>query len=123
MDFRTPKPIGRDIGEDYDALRLQGGYDHNFEVYTMPCAVLSDPESGRTMEVITDCPGVQFYSGNFLQGEPGKDGAIYIHRSGICLETQFYPDAVNHPRWPQPITRAGETYHSETGYRFFCAPE
>ena len=123
MDFRTPKPIGRDIGEDYDALRLQGGYDHNFEVYTMPCAVLSDPESGRTMEVITDCPGVQFYSGNFLQWEPGKDGAIYIHRSGICLETQFYPDAVNHPRWPQPITRAGETYHSETGYRFFCAPE
>ena len=118
MDFRTPKPIGRDIGRDEEPLVLQRGYDHNFEVYTNPCAVLSDPESGRTMEVHTDCPGVQFYSGNFLEGETGKDGVSYCFRGGICLETQFYPDAVNHPEWPQPFTPAGKPYKSETTYKF-----
>lgn len=118
FDFREPKPIGRDIGEDYDALKLQGGYDHNFEVFTAPGAILSDPESGRTMAVITDCPGVQFYSGNFLAGETGKDGVSYCYRGGICLETQFYPDSINHPEWPQPFKKAGERYHTETKYRF-----
>ena len=118
MDFRTPKAIGRDICLEEEPLKLQRGYDHNFEVYTNPCAVLSDPESGRTMEVHTDCPGVQFYSGNFLEGETGKDGVSYCFRGGICLETQFYPDAVNHPEWPQPITKAGEHYRSETCYKF-----
>ena len=118
MDFRTAKPIGRDIGMDYDALKLQNGYDHNFEVWCNPCAVLSDPESGRTMEVITDRCGVQFYSGNFLKGETGKDGVSYCYRGGICLETQFYPDSINHPEWPQPFKKAGERYHTETKYRF-----
>jgi len=118
MDFRTPKAIGRDIEQDYFALKLQGGYDHNFEVYTNPCAILRDPVSGRTMEVFTDCPGVQFYSGNYTDEPQGKDGVSYGFRSGICLETQFYPDATNHPEWPQPITRAGEHYHTETKYTF-----
>ncbi len=118
MDFREPKPIGRDIGEDYDALQLQNGYDHNFEVFTNPCAILSDKESGRTMAVITDCPGVQFYSGNFLEGEKGKDGVHYPFRSGICLETQFFPNALNNPQWKQPVTKAGQWYHSETKYVF-----
>ncbi len=118
MDFRSGKPIGRDIAEDYDALQLQGGYDHNFEVYTDPCAILTDPASGRSMAVSTDCPGVQFYAGNFLTGPQGKNGVIYGKRSGICLETQYYPDAVHHPDWAQPITRAGETYHSQTRYLF-----
>lgn len=118
MDFRTPKPIGRDIDADYDALHLQGGFDHNWEVFRNPCATLSDPVSGRTMSVYTDCPGVQFYAGNFLKDEPGKGGVIYPKRSGICLETQFYPDSIHHPEWPQPITKAGEKYHSETVYRF-----
>ncbi|MBE6981789.1 MAG: galactose mutarotase [Ruminococcaceae bacterium] len=118
MDFRTPKAIGRDIGMDYDALKLQNGYDHNFEVWCNPCAVLTDPESGRTMEVITDRCGVQFYSGNFLVGEKGKGGVSYCFRGGICLETQFYPDAINHPDWQQPITRAGQPFHSETAYIF-----
>lgn len=118
MDFRAPKPIGQDIDRDYDALRLQAGYDHNFEVFTSPCAILSDPASGRTMAVSTDCPGVQLYSGNFLMGEIGKDGASYCRRGGICLETQYYPDAVNHPQWKQPITKAGEPYHSETTLHF-----
>ena len=114
MDFRTPKPIGRDIDKAYDALELQGGYDHNFEVFTDPCAILRDPVSGRTMAVSTDCPGIQFYAGNYLEGQRGKDGVCYPKRSGICLETQYYPDALNHPQWPQPITKAGERYRSVT---------
>lgn len=118
MDFRTPKPVGRDIDEDYEALKLQGGYDHNFEVFCNPCAVLQDPASGRTMRVVTDCPGVQFYAGNFLEADVGKDGVLYTKRSGICLETQYYPDAVNHPEWAQPFFKAGERYHSETKYIF-----
>ena len=118
MDFRTPKAIGRDLGEDYDALRLQGGYDHNFEVFTDPCAIVEDPVSGRTMAVSTDCPGVQFYCGNFLQGDMGKDGVSYCYRGGIALETQFYPDSVNHPEWPQPFYKAGQRYHSVTKYIF-----
>lgn len=118
MDFRTPKPIGRDIGLDYEPLVLQGGYDHNWEVFCDPCAILSDPVSGRTMAVSTDCPGIQFYAGNFLD-ETGKGGVYYGKRSGVALETQFYPDALHHPDWPQPITRAGEKYRSETVYRFF----
>ena len=117
MDFRTPKPIGRDIGQDYEPLCLQGGYDHNWEVYRNPCAILSDPESGRTMEVSTDCPGIQVYAGNYLN-ETGKGGIFYGKRTGVALETQFYPDSLHHPQWPQPITKAGETYRSETVYRF-----
>lgn len=117
MDFRAPKPIGRDIGADYEALKLQNGYDHNFEVFCNPCAILSDPVSGREMAVSTDCPGIQLYAGNFLD-ELGKGGIRYTPRTGIALETQFYPDSLHHPEWPQPITRAGETYRSETIYRF-----
>ena len=118
MDFRTPKPIGQDMEEDYDALHLQHGYDHNFEVFCNPCAVLHDPESGRTMTVSTDCPGLQFYAGNFLS-EQGKDGVFYGKRGGVALETQFYPDALHHPDWAQPVVKAGKRYHSETVYRFF----
>ena len=117
MDFRTPKAISRDIGMDYAPLKLQGGFDHNWEVFCNPCATLSDPVSGRTMAVYTDCPGIQFYAGNFLN-EQGKNGVYYGKRSGVALETQFYPDALHHPSWPQPVTKAGEPYHSETIYRF-----
>ena len=119
MDFREPKAIGRDINENYDALNLQGGYDHNFEVFCNPCATLKDPESGRTMTISTDCCGLQFYSANFLAGEKGKDGVSYCHRGGVVMETQFYPDSVNHPEWKQPFVKTGERYHSETVYRFF----
>jgi len=118
FDFRKPKAIGRDVDADCEALRLQGCYDHNFEVFANPAAILCDPESGRTMAVITDCPGVQFYSGGFLRGEIGKDGVSYCCRGGICLETQYYPDSVNHPEWPQPFVKAGERYHSVTRYKF-----
>ena len=117
MDFRSPKPISRDIGADYEPLHLQGGYDHNWEVSCNPCAVLHDPVSGRTMEVHTDCPGIQFYAGNFLN-EQGKDGIYYGKRTGVALETQFYPDCLHHSDWPQPIVKAGETLRSETIYKF-----
>lgn len=117
MDFRTPKAIGQDINAHYEPLLLQGGYDHNWEVFCNPCAYLSDPVSGRTMSVSTDCPGIQFYAGNFLD-EIGKHGIHYGKRSGVALETQFYPDALHHPDWPQPITPADKVYKSETVYRF-----
>ena len=117
MDFRIPKAIGRDIDADYAPLQLAGGYDHNFAVCGAPCAVLSDPHSGRTMEVYTDCPGIQLYSGNFIN-ETGKGGVPYPVRSAVALETQFYPDSVNHPEWKQPFTPANIPYHSETEYRF-----
>lgn len=117
MDFRVPKVIGRDIGEDYEPLKLQGGYDHCWEVFCSPCATLMDPESGRSMAVYTDCPGIQCYAGNFLD-EAGKGGVHYGKRSGVALETQFAPDSLHHPEWPQPIVKAGQKYHSETVYRF-----
>ena len=118
MDFRQPKAIGRDLGESYDALELQGGYDHNFEVFCNPCAYLSDPGSGRRMAVITDRPGVQLYSANYTE-ETGKSGVCYPKRCGVCLETQFFPDSVNHPEWLQPFVKAGQKYHSETKYCFY----
>ncbi|MBQ6832307.1 MAG: galactose mutarotase [Oscillospiraceae bacterium] len=118
MDFRQPKPIGRDIDQDYRCLKLQGGYDHCFEAFADPCAILTDPQSGRSMSVSTDCPGLQFYSGNFLSGEKGKDGVSYCYRGGVALETQFYPNSVNNPKWVQPFFKAGQRYHSETVYSF-----
>lgn len=117
MDFREPKPLGRDIHADYEPLHLQGGYDHNFEVFCNPAAILTDEDSGRSLAVYTDCPGIQIYTANFTKGA-GKDGVIYRPRCGVCLETQFYPDSVNHPEWPQPFVKAGEKFHSETKYRF-----
>ena len=117
MDFREPKVIGCDINADYEPLHLQSGYDHNWEVFCSPCAILRDPESGREMAVSTDCPGIQFYTGNFLS-ETGKGGIPYGFREGVALETQFYPDSVHHPEWPQPFVTAGSHYHSETTYTF-----
>ena len=117
MDFRIPKAIGRDINTPYEPLEFQGGYDHNWEVFCTPCAILRDPGSGREMAVSTDCPGIQFYAGNFLN-ETGKGGISYGFRQGVALETQFYPDSVHHPEWPQPFVKAGQHYHSETTYKF-----
>lgn len=117
FDFRTFKPIGRDIGMDYEPLILQGGYDHNFVNKDALCAVLKNPENGLTMTVTTDCPGIQVYAGNFLDNV-GKGGVYYGKRTGVALETQFYPNCVNHPEWPQPVVKAGEQYRSVTRYSF-----
>ncbi len=117
MDFRMPKIIGQDIEQDYEPLILQGGFDHNWEVFCNPCAILEEKESGRSMAVYTDCPGIQFYAGNFLD-ETGKGGIHYTKRTGVALETQYYPNALNTPGWEKPVTKAGEAYRSETVYRF-----
>ena len=119
FDFRRPKPIGQDIEADDECLKFQGGYDHNFEVRTNPCAILSTADGGRSMLVFTDTPGIQFYSGNYIENEIGKDGVQYCKRCGVCLETQYFPNAVNNPEWDQPITPRGEHYHSETVYAFY----
>lgn len=111
FDFRAPKPISKDLG---NGLK---GYDHTFEVFANPAAILSDPESGRTMAVTTDCPGVQLYTAPGLD-ETGKGGVYYGDGGGVCLETQYYPDSVNHPEWPQPFVKAGQRYHSETVFKF-----
>ena len=108
MDFRTPKALGQDIRGFFR------GYDHTFEVFCAPCAVLHDPHSGRTMSVTTDCPGVQIYTGGGSR-EPCKDGIRYGKRAAVCFETQFYPDAVNHPEWRQPFAT---DYHSATTFQF-----
>ena len=122
MDFRSPKAVGRDINKDEEPLRLQNGYDHNFEVFANPCAILTDPQSGRTMAVSTDCPGVQLYSGNFMEREEGKDGVIYGRRSGVCLETQFYPDSPNQSAFLSPLLRSGEIYSHTTMFSFSVTP-
>ena len=116
FDFRTFKPIGRDIGMDYEPLILQGGYDHNFVNCGEVCAVMRNPENGLTMTVTTDLPGVQLYAGNFLDNA-GK-GTVYGKRSGVALETQYFPDAVNHPEWKQPFVKANEPWVSVTRYAF-----
>lgn len=117
MDFRVPKALGKDIEADFEPLLLQKGYDHNFEVFCNPCAFLSDLDSGRSMAVYTDCPGIQLYTANYTDCI-GKGGQVYPPRSGVCLETQFYPDALHKMQWKQPIVKAGEKYHSVTTYRF-----
>jgi aldose 1-epimerase len=126
FDFREPFAIGTRIDVEDEQLEFGGGYDHNFVLdgwsddgVLRPAAVLLDPASGRRMEVLTTEPGIQFYSGNFLDGsDVGKEGAVYAYRTGLCLETQHYPDSPNHPAFPSTVLRPGETYRSTTVYRF-----
>jgi len=123
FDFRTAKAIGRDIEMDDDQLKKGGGYDHNFALNTdgsmKKIAEVTAPVSGRKMEVFTDCVGVQFYTGNFIEDSwIGKDGKPYGKRTGFCLETQFYPDAINHENFASPVLKAGDVYHTTTIYKF-----
>lgn len=121
MDFRVKKAIGKDINEEYEALIFGKGYDHNWCLNGTgfrKVAEMSAKESGITMEVYTDKPGVQMYSGNFLNGERGKGGVNYKMRQGVCFETQLYPNAVNIEHFQSPIIRAGEVYESTTTYKF-----
>jgi len=126
-DFKKPKRIGKEIGkiEGHPELNDPGGYDINFVLNEKPgelklAARVFDPGSGRTMEVYTSEPGVQFYSGNFLDGTlTGKDGAVYDIHSGFCLETQHYPDSINKPDWPSVVLRPGETYNHVMVHKFF----
>ena len=120
MDFRVGKPVGQDIGADYRAVNFGRGYDHNWCLNHSGAfrKVIRCEVSDLSMDVFTDLPGVQFYSGNFLRKESGKDGAVYLHRNGLCFETQYYPDAVNHPNFPSVICPAGKTWESTTEYLF-----
>ena len=111
LDFRKPKALDTNLSLFFK------GYDHNYEVKGDPCAVLYDPYSGRRMEVSTDCPGLQLYTANGTKAL-GKGGIHYGNHCGVCLETQFYPDSVNHPEWKQPFIKAGTPYKSETVYQF-----
>ena len=117
MDFRVPKPIGQDIGADYIQLKNPMGYDHSYPTEGALCAVLSDPVSRRTLRVYTDSPCVHVYSGNYIDID-GKDGVHYCDRAGISLETQYFPDAIHHPQWPQPVVKAGEIWTGKTEFVF-----
>ncbi|MBQ1221424.1 MAG: galactose mutarotase, partial [Alistipes sp.] len=125
MDFRTPTVIGERIDNfDYEQLKNGNGYDHNWVLdterdITRPAAVLYSPASGIEMTLYTDEPGVQVYTGNFLDGTvTGKKGIVYGQRTGICLETQKYPDTPNKAEWPSCVLRPGETYTSHCIFAF-----
>ena len=124
FDFRTSTPIGERIDADEDQLHKGKGYDHNWVLDKSPgqlseAAELYDPDTGRVLQVLTTEPGLQFYSGNFLNGTiVGKQGRIYEHRSGLCLETQHFPDSPNHPNFPSTELKPGKRYHSITVFKF-----
>ncbi|MVN76019.1 galactose-1-epimerase [Hymenobacter sp. HMF4947] len=117
FDFTTPHAIGERLAQ------VPGGYDHNWVLNQSsgqhPAATVYEPTTGRTLEVTTDQPGVQFYTGNFLDGSlTGKGGTVYGKHAGFCLETQHFPDSPNQPKFPSTILRPGVTYHTTTTYKF-----
>jgi aldose 1-epimerase len=125
FDFRTPTAIGARIDQPDPQLRFAGGYDHNWVLDRdgrsglAHAARVVDPTTGRTVDVSTTEPGVQFYAGNFLDGTiTGKGARAYPHRSGLCLETQHFPDSPNHPSFPTTILRPGETFRSRSVFTF-----
>ena len=124
FDFTVPKPVGQDIETDCQQLRNGRGYDHNWcldtagDISLVACELYS-PASGIDLKVYTDEPGVQVYSGNFLDGTvTGKKGIVYNQRTAICLETQHYPDSPNKTQWPSVVLRPGETYRSHCVFAF-----
>jgi len=131
FDFRTPTAIGARVDQRQNQqIRFGGGYDHNFVLdrggaaadSMVLAASVTEPGSGRTMSVYTMEPGVQFYSGNFLDGSNvGKGGHVYHYRYGLVLETQHYPDSPNHPQFPNTILRPGQQYHTRTMFSFGVA--
>ncbi len=124
FDFRKPTAIGARINEKNEQLKIGGGYDHNWVLNDASdslhlAAKVYDPKSGRTLTVTTTQPGVQFYSGNFLDGtQHGKYGVTYEKNSALCLETQHFPDSPNHPKFPSTELKPGQTMHSETVFTF-----
>lgn len=125
MDFSVMKTIGRDIYEDDKQLKIASGYDHNYVLPTFGktlymAAAVEEDTTGRFMQVFTNSPGILLYTGNYLEDNttPGKTGECYPLRSGFCLETGFYPNALKYPNYPQPITKVGETFDYTTIFRF-----
>ena len=124
MDFTSPRKVGDRIEADFQQLKFGAGYDHNWVInqkakgqLTLAGAVY-EPKSGRLMEVFTTEPGVQLYCGNFLDGMIGKSGKPYGRRSGLCLETQHFPDSPNKPQFPTVVLKPGDTYKTTTVYKF-----
>ena len=122
MDFRVKREVGEGIDSEYKAVVLGNGYDHNWCLNNKgeftKVAELNADISGISLEVYTDLPGVQVYSGNFINNELGKQGVVYKKRQGICFETQYYPDAINHDGFESPVCKAGEVYKTTTVYKF-----
>ncbi len=123
MDFTGEKTIGKEIGAEFEQLKLTGGYDHNFIIDRTGdglqlFATVRGDQTGIVMEAYTDLPAFQFYTGNFIDNVPGKNGAVYKERSGFCLESQYIPNAINEEKEDKPILRAGEVYDTTTTYRF-----
>jgi aldose 1-epimerase len=124
MDFTSPHAIGERIKDDYEQLGFTGGYDHNYVLDQFNgrlrlVALVMEPRSGRMLEVGTTQPGMQFYSGNFLDGSLiGKGGVAYQKYAGFCLETQHFPDTPNHSNFPTTVLKVGETYEQTTVFRF-----
>ena len=127
FDFTQFRRIGDRIDESCEQLALAGGYDHNFVIDAAgsadssamrQIAILADEQSGRMMQVYSDLPGVQFYAGNFIATQAGKGGVTYAKRCGVCLETQYFPNAINTSGWAKPVLKPGETFRSTTEYRF-----
>jgi aldose 1-epimerase len=122
FDFRTPTAVGARINEKNQQLEYGKGYDHNFVLDStsglVMAAKVEEPNSGRVMEVWTSQPGVQFYSGNFLDGKNVGIGGAYKYRSALCLETQHFPDSPNHPNFPSTVLKPGQEFRSTTVYRF-----
>jgi len=127
FDFRGPTAIGARIDQDDPQLKFGRGYDHNFVLNhnredLVLAARVVEPESGRVLEVLTTQPGVQLYTGNFLDGSlRGKDGKVYPYRSAFCLETQHFPDSPNHPNFPSTVLKPGQTYQETAVFRFSTA--
>lgn len=126
FDFRKAKPIGKDIGSSHEQLEVSGGYDHNFILRgeaLRRIATVFHPDSGRVMEASTTEPGVQFYSGNSLDGKyDTKGGGKNEFRTGFCLETQHFPDSPNQPHFPSALLKPGEKWKSKTVYKFLTRP-
>ena len=123
MDFTQPKEIGKEIDADFEPLKIAGGYDHNWVLdgwdgTLREFATVTGPVSGRKMIAYTTLPGVQFYAGNFITPENGKDGALYDYRGAFCLETQYFPNSANIPAFPSCIFGEGREYESVTVYKF-----
>jgi aldose 1-epimerase len=127
FDFRKPTPIGARIDAKDQQIQFGGGYDHNFVLNSAGgslalAARVEEPKTGRVLEVLTTEPGIQFYTGNFLDGTlTGKGGKTYLKRYGFCLETQHFPDSPNHPKFPSTELKPGGKYQTTTVYRFSVA--
>jgi aldose 1-epimerase len=124
FDFRKPTPIGARINQDDEQLKFGKGYDHNW-IINKPLgqyglmARVTEPTTGRVMEVYSDEPGLQFYSGNFLDGTlKGKGGWVYQFRNGFCMEPQHYPDSPNKPEFPSVVLKPGQTFRNTIVYKF-----